>query len=184
MKSRFRRLFESFPDAIVIVDERGHIMQANTQAASLFGHGRGSRGRSRDRLFTSPTAPELTPPTTSGRSHPRPRQRAPAREAGRIAGEPDPPGTAILALMTRGADNRAVAEDLHISYATVRTHAHSILAKLGARSKLDAVAKPLSGVSAADSPPGQDTRQASAGNCLAAGRASSGWSGRCPPWVP
>jgi DNA-binding CsgD family transcriptional regulator len=30
---------------------------------------------------------------------------------------------------------------LHISYATVRTHVRSILAKLGARSRLDAVAK-------------------------------------------
>jgi two-component system, NarL family, response regulator DevR len=47
----------------------------------------------------------------------------------------------ILALMTQGVDNRAVAERLHISYATVRTHVRSILAKLGARSQLDAVAK-------------------------------------------
>jgi two-component system response regulator DevR len=47
----------------------------------------------------------------------------------------------ILALMTRGADNRTVAERLQISYATVRTHVRSILAKLGARSRLDAVAK-------------------------------------------
>ena len=47
----------------------------------------------------------------------------------------------ILTLMTQGADNRTVAERLHISYATVRTHVRSILAKLGARSQLDAVAK-------------------------------------------
>lgn len=47
----------------------------------------------------------------------------------------------ILALMAEGADNRAVAERLHISYATVRTHVRSILTKLGARSQLDAVAK-------------------------------------------
>lgn len=47
----------------------------------------------------------------------------------------------ILALMAEGADNRAVAQRLHISYATVRTHVRSILAKLGARSQLDAVAK-------------------------------------------
>jgi DNA-binding NarL/FixJ family response regulator len=47
----------------------------------------------------------------------------------------------ILTLMTHGADNRTVAERLHISYATVRTHVRSILAKLGARSRLDAVAK-------------------------------------------
>ncbi len=47
----------------------------------------------------------------------------------------------ILALMAQGADNRAVAERLHISYATVRTHVRSILLKLGARSRLEAVAK-------------------------------------------
>jgi two-component system, NarL family, response regulator DevR len=47
----------------------------------------------------------------------------------------------ILALMVDGTDNRAIAESLHISYATVRTHVRSILAKLDAHSQLDAVAK-------------------------------------------
>jgi DNA-binding NarL/FixJ family response regulator len=47
----------------------------------------------------------------------------------------------ILTLMIDGIDNRAVAELLHISYATVRTHVRSILGKLNARSQLDAVAK-------------------------------------------
>lgn len=47
----------------------------------------------------------------------------------------------ILALMSRGVDNRAIARDLYISYATVRTHVRSILLKLGASSQLDAVAK-------------------------------------------
>ena len=49
----------------------------------------------------------------------------------------------ILALMIDGADNKAVAEQLHISYATVRTHVRSILAKLEARSQLDAVTKAI-----------------------------------------
>jgi two-component system response regulator DevR len=49
----------------------------------------------------------------------------------------------ILALMIEGADNRALAEQLHISYATVRTHVRSILAKLEARSQLDAVTKAI-----------------------------------------
>jgi len=49
--------------------------------------------------------------------------------------------TEILALMIDGVDNRNMAERLHISYATVRTHVRSILCKLGARSQLDAVAK-------------------------------------------
>jgi len=47
----------------------------------------------------------------------------------------------VLALMTDGADNRTVAERLQISYATVRSHVRSILAKLGTRSRLEAVAK-------------------------------------------
>jgi len=47
----------------------------------------------------------------------------------------------ILALMIDGTDNRTIAELLHITYATVRTHVRSVLAKLGARSQLDAVAK-------------------------------------------
>jgi two-component system, NarL family, response regulator DevR len=47
----------------------------------------------------------------------------------------------ILAFMIGGADNMAIAEALHISYATVRTHVRSILRKLDAHSQLDAVAK-------------------------------------------
>jgi DNA-binding NarL/FixJ family response regulator len=52
-----------------------------------------------------------------------------------------PRETEILALMIHGADNRAVARRLRISYATVRTHVRSILVKLEARSQLEAVAK-------------------------------------------
>ncbi|MER6013997.1 response regulator transcription factor [Streptomyces bluensis] len=47
----------------------------------------------------------------------------------------------ILALMTQGVDNRAIADRLTISYATVRTHVRGILEKLDARSQLEAVAK-------------------------------------------
>ena len=52
----------------------------------------------------------------------------------------------ILELMSQGADNRTMADRLHISYATVRTHVRSILRKLGARSQLDAVAKATKGL--------------------------------------
>lgn len=67
----------------------------------------------------------------------------------------------ILAMMTHGADNKTVAECLQISYATVRTHVRSILAKLGARSQLEAVAKArewapgAAGEEAARLPPGR-----------------------------
>ncbi len=47
----------------------------------------------------------------------------------------------ILTLMAQGLDNRAIAEQLVISFTTVRGHVQSILQKLGAHSKLEAVAR-------------------------------------------
>lgn len=47
----------------------------------------------------------------------------------------------VLLLMAQGRDNRALAAELNISYATVRTHVRKILEKLGARSQLEAVAR-------------------------------------------
>ena len=46
----------------------------------------------------------------------------------------------ILRLLARGKDTQAIAEDLTISSNTVRTHLQNIFAKLGAHSKLEAVA--------------------------------------------
>jgi DNA-binding NarL/FixJ family response regulator len=45
----------------------------------------------------------------------------------------------VLQLMARGLDNAAIAERLDVGYATVRGHVRSIMAKLGARSRLAAV---------------------------------------------
>jgi DNA-binding NarL/FixJ family response regulator len=47
----------------------------------------------------------------------------------------------ILSLMAQGLDNRAIAEQLVISFTTVRGHVQSILQKLDAHSKLEAVAR-------------------------------------------
>ena len=49
----------------------------------------------------------------------------------------------ILALLIQGADNATVANRLGISYATVRTHVRSILAKLDVHTRLEAVAKAI-----------------------------------------
>ena len=72
------------------------------------------------------------------------RERQSARQQARYAdllGSLTPREQEILALMIEGAGNRTVAEELSISYATVRTHVRSILVKLGVRSQLEAVAK-------------------------------------------
>jgi len=46
----------------------------------------------------------------------------------------------ILTLLARGMDNRSIAEELKISYSTVRGHVRSLIDKFGARSRLEAVA--------------------------------------------
>lgn len=47
----------------------------------------------------------------------------------------------VLDLMAGGLDNRAIAARLHIEYTTVRGHVRSVIEKLGARSRLEAVAR-------------------------------------------
>ena len=46
----------------------------------------------------------------------------------------------ILRLVAGGANTRTVAEQLHVSPSTVRNHVQNILDKLGAHSRLEAVA--------------------------------------------
>ena len=49
----------------------------------------------------------------------------------------------VLALMARGLANKNIADRLHISEHTVKFHVSSILAKLGAASRTEAVTKGL-----------------------------------------
>jgi len=47
----------------------------------------------------------------------------------------------VLELMAAGLDNRAIAAKLRIQYSTVRGHVRSVIEKVGARSRLEAVAR-------------------------------------------
>jgi len=47
----------------------------------------------------------------------------------------------VLMLMARGLENQAIATELAIGYSTVRAHVRSLMAKLGARSRLEAVVR-------------------------------------------
>jgi len=72
------------------------------------------------------------------------RDRINARQRARqvaLLGRLTPREREVLTHMIGGADNRTVADRLTISYATVRTHVRSILSKLEARSRLEAVAR-------------------------------------------
>jgi DNA-binding NarL/FixJ family response regulator len=62
-------------------------------------------------------------------------------ERSRLLGLLTPREREVLGLMARGLDNRAIAAQLVVSFTTVRGHVQSILEKLGAHSKLEAVAR-------------------------------------------
>ncbi|MEK7861814.1 MAG: helix-turn-helix transcriptional regulator, partial [Chloroflexota bacterium] len=49
--------------------------------------------------------------------------------------------TEVLGLMAQGLDTRAIAERLVLGISTVRSHAQSVIEKLGAHSRLEAVAR-------------------------------------------
>lgn len=51
----------------------------------------------------------------------------------------------VFARMAAGLSNRQIAADLGIGYTTVRGHVQSVLEKLGARSRFDAVARAYRG---------------------------------------
>jgi two-component system, NarL family, nitrate/nitrite response regulator NarL len=59
----------------------------------------------------------------------------------RLLGELTPREREVLAVMARGSDNQAIAGELKIALTTVRGHVQSILDKLQAHSKLEAVTR-------------------------------------------
>ena len=63
-----------------------------------------------------------------------------ARSA-QLAGQLTPRERDVLTLLGKGLDNREISERLGIGYSTVRTHVQGLIEKLGARSRLEAVAK-------------------------------------------
>jgi DNA-binding NarL/FixJ family response regulator len=53
----------------------------------------------------------------------------------------EPEETQVLELLARGYDNRAIAAQLGLTYPAVGGHVRSIITKLGARSRVDALAR-------------------------------------------
>jgi DNA-binding NarL/FixJ family response regulator len=62
------------------------------------------------------------------------------RESERLLATLTPRERAVLACLAEGAGHRDVAERLHLSVNTVRTHLQNLMAKLGVHSALEAVA--------------------------------------------
>lgn len=61
------------------------------------------------------------------------------RDRDHMRGSLSPRELEVLQLLADGVTTRAIAQQLGISYSTVRTHVRSISHKLGARSMLNAV---------------------------------------------
>jgi DNA-binding CsgD family transcriptional regulator len=68
---------------------------------------------------------------------------APRVPVARARPEPSSREREVLALLAGGATDRQVAASLHLSPATVRTHVRNAKAKLGARTRAQAVALAL-----------------------------------------
>lgn len=62
-------------------------------------------------------------------------------DASRIEERLTPREIDVLSRMAAGLGNRAIAAELGVEYTTVRGHVRSVLEKLGARSRFDAVAR-------------------------------------------
>jgi DNA-binding NarL/FixJ family response regulator len=72
----------------------------------------------------------------------RPAPRKPLRiDPSRSVERMTPRELEVLARMAAGLSNRAIAADLGIEYTTVRSHVQAVLEKLGARSRIGAVAR-------------------------------------------
>jgi DNA-binding NarL/FixJ family response regulator len=72
------------------------------------------------------------------RQHQRQHQQS---ERMRLLGQLTPRELEVLRLMAEGLDNYDIADKLVIGYTTVRGHVQNVLEKLGAHSKLEAVAR-------------------------------------------
>ena len=84
----------------------------------------------------------LVPPGVLAQLISRQREKARDHAAGKVMVESlSSREMEVLKLMAGGMDNQSLAVKLFISYATVRGHVRNILAKLGAHTKLEAVAK-------------------------------------------
>lgn len=84
----------------------------------------------------------LIPPATLAGLLGRQRQRAyKAARRTELAERLTPREAEVLQLMAKGTDNRAIAEQLGITLATVRVHVQNVIEKLGAHSRLEAVVR-------------------------------------------
>lgn len=90
-------------------------------------------------LVVAPSAPRSTAAPASSR-----RRTAADAPPGTVDLVPDEPLTTreheVLVLMAEGASNKMIAQRLGISVHTAKFHVGSVLAKLGARSRSDAIA--------------------------------------------
>ena len=78
---------------------------------------------------------------TTGRSRTAPWERPDPEDIPIRIAQLTPREREVLTLMCRGRSNREIAAELGIAYTTVRSHVQRLIDKLGARSRLEAVAR-------------------------------------------
>lgn len=141
-----RRIRASVPDAAVVIltgDPTDEALAAAVEAGAVgFLTKSGSAATVVDAVRRAAAGEILLGPDALSALVRRARERIPlSTERERTAASLTAREREILALMAQGLDTRAIAERLVVGVSTVRTHAQSVLEKLGAHSRLEAVAR-------------------------------------------
>lgn len=141
-----RRIRAAVPDAAVVIltgDPSDEALAAAVEAGAVgFLTKSGSAATVVDAVRRAAAGEILLGPDALAALVRRARERIPlSAERERAAASLTAREREILALMAQGLDTRAIAERLVVGVSTVRTHAQSVLEKLGAHSRLEAVAR-------------------------------------------
>lgn len=154
MNKRFREAAAAVPASegstetegppVLIIDSVRRCVEANDAASRLLGLTRSQLvGQDVDNLRLPEghllVLPRIAEPSDAGGED----ARRPAVEAGLERRSPSKREREVLALLARGSTDVKIAETLGLSPATVQTHVRNAKAKLGARTRAQAVALAL-----------------------------------------
>lgn len=81
-------------------------------------------------------SPEVTTRVIAQMAHHQPQTRAPGRQLAELTERE----TEVLVALARGLSNAEIAAELFVGESTVKTHVSNLLAKLGLRDRVQAVA--------------------------------------------
>ena len=128
---------------VLIVDESQRCVEANASASRVLGLSRGQIVGQNVENLRLPDGHLLVLPRIESETGPDPWARRAANGPGSPGRQPSRREREILGLLARGSTDAQIADHLKLSPATVQTHVRNAKAKLGARTRAQAVALSL-----------------------------------------